>query len=482
MYNLTAVHLGKNVTKLPDACLYDCGSLSNVNLENVKEYGEGALSGCTSLEKEIYIDDTVVVKEGAFSGSSITLYVEDESNLDYRIGVPKLVYCYSTSQVYQYCKENNVPYVLIDSASVKELKDCTVSVDDVSYTGSELKPAVTVKDSNGKLVSPKYYTVVYNKNVEPGKGTVTVTGDGTNVLGTASATFNIGYADIANASITLDCYSYEYSGTSCRPEPTIYFNGKKLEYFTDYTYGYSDNINAGTATITIDGWGEYFDGEVDIPFEITPKDMSEATISGFYDKLYLGGNQNVYLTLDGKKLSSTTAYSISYTNNTTPGIATMTFTGKGNYTGTIKKNYSIYADFADENMSVSVDNASYTGTAVSPNVTVKCNGNQLTKDKDYSVTFSNNVSVGTANYTITGKGYYEGTITGTFKITAPFLPGDLTGEGKVNMRDYAMLQRYLLDPSGVRINTAAADLNGDKKVNMRDYALLQKLLLKPAAK
>ncbi|MBR6873973.1 MAG: hypothetical protein IKN17_10775 [Ruminococcus sp.] len=58
----------------------------------------------------------------------------------------------------------------------------------------------------------------------------------------------------------------------------------------------------------------------------------------------------------------------------------------------------------------------------------------------------------------------------------PPMPGDTDGNDRVNMRDYALLQRYLLDNS-IEINMVNSDLNDDGKVNMRDYALLQKMLL-----
>ena len=54
--------------------------------------------------------------------------------------------------------------------------------------------------------------------------------------------------------------------------------------------------------------------------------------------------------------------------------------------------------------------------------------------------------------------------------------GDLSGDGKVNMRDYALLQRHLVRPGAVSISEVCADLNSDGKVNMRDYALMQKYL------
>lgn len=60
------------------------------------------------------------------------------------------------------------------------------------------------------------------------------------------------------------------------------------------------------------------------------------------------------------------------------------------------------------------------------------------------------------------------------------LMGDVNIDGKVNMRDYALLQKYLMDPKSVDINTANADLTGDGKVNLRDYSALQKLILNQA--
>ena len=58
----------------------------------------------------------------------------------------------------------------------------------------------------------------------------------------------------------------------------------------------------------------------------------------------------------------------------------------------------------------------YTGKAITPNITVKLEGNTLTRNKDYTVSYSNNVNVGTATVTVTGKGNYTGTKKTTFKI------------------------------------------------------------------
>lgn len=62
----------------------------------------------------------------------------------------------------------------------------------------------------------------------------------------------------------------------------------------------------------------------------------------------------------------------------------------------------------------------YTGSAITPNPEVKDGGTVLEKDKDYTVSGTNNKYVGTntATLTITGKGNYTGTKTANFTITA----------------------------------------------------------------
>ena len=55
------------------------------------------------------------------------------------------------------------------------------------------------------------------------------------------------------------------------------------------------------------------------------------------------------------------------------------------------------------------------------------------------------------------------------------LRGDVDGNGKLNMKDLATLQRYV-NGWDVKINEKNADLTGDKKINMKDVAELQKLL------
>ena len=47
------------------------------------------------------------------------------------------------------------------------------------------------------------------------------------------------------------------------------------------------------------------------------------------------------ITYNGKTLSNNTDYTLSYSNNNRVGTATVTITGKGNFTGTTSKDFTI---------------------------------------------------------------------------------------------------------------------------------------------
>ncbi len=120
-----------------------------------------------------------------------------------------------------------------------------------TYTGSAVKPVVQVYDSvpyeNGErdeieLVLNRDYTVSYqnNKNVNAeGKAapTVTVKGKG-NYSGTQKVSFQIVPKALTDTDITADDITVAYSGRVIKSAPTVYRNGKKLARNRDYTVTY----------------------------------------------------------------------------------------------------------------------------------------------------------------------------------------------------------------------------------------------------
>ena len=124
---------------------------------------------------------------------------------------------------------------------------------------------------------------------------------------------------------------------------------------------------------------------------------------------------SVNVKVNGKTLKKDTDYTVSYSNNTKVGTAKVTITGKGNYTGSVSKTYSIKNNFKKATVS-GISTKAFTGKNITQSITVKYNGKTLKKGTDYTVSYSNNKNIGTATVKITGKCSYTGTITKTFKI------------------------------------------------------------------
>ena len=123
----------------------------------------------------------------------------------------------------------------------------------------------------------------------------------------------------------------------------------------------------------------------------------------------------VTVKLNGKTLKNSTDYTVSYSNNTKVGTATVKITGKGNYTGSVSKTFKIKNNFKKATVS-GISTKAFTGKNITQSITVKYNGKTLKNGTDYTVSYSNNKNIGTATVKVAGKGSYTGTITKTFKI------------------------------------------------------------------
>ena len=77
------------------------------------------------------------------------------------------------------------------------------------------------------------------------------------------------------------------------------------------------------------------------------------------------------------------------------------------------------ADIADVEIAEFEDAKAYTGEAVEPALTLKLDGLTLEQGRDYTVSYENNIEVGTATVTVTGIGNFTGETTLSFEIAVP---------------------------------------------------------------
>ena len=85
---------------------------------------------------------------------------------------------------------------------------------------------------------------------------------------------------------------------------------------------------------------------------------------------------------------------------------------------TVDKNTVTTVDLKNCIISVNTANAAYTGAEVKPSVTVKEGAKTLKEGTDYTVSYQNNINIGTAKVIVTGKNQYTGTVEKTFAIAA----------------------------------------------------------------
>ena len=140
-----------------------------------------------------------------------------------------------------------------------DIKDAEIvlSKDQYIYSGKRNTPKATVVFAGKTLIENVDYTISYEDCIDAGTARVVVYGEG-DYGGTAEKTFEIAQKDITGANITIPQECYEYVSKEIRPEATVTLSdGTVLKNATEYIVDYTDNIEVGTATITVKGNGNY---------------------------------------------------------------------------------------------------------------------------------------------------------------------------------------------------------------------------------
>lgn len=389
--------------------------------------GKGSYSG--TVKRSFTIKPAIIYKQCTFykiasqyyTGSQIkpvpkikngttTLKNGTDFTLTYQNNVNK-----GTAKVYIKGKGNySGSCSLTFSITARPVSSLKITVPSATYNGKAQKPAVTVKYNNYKFKNGTDYTLSYKNNTKIGTATVTVKGKG-KLSGTRSVTFKINAKPIKNAVITYN-NSLTYNGSTLSPAVTVKYGNATLKKNTDYTVAYSNNVNAGTGTITITGKGIY-GGSVKKTFTIKKLGISATAVSGTGNKVYTGSviKPVPAVKVGGRTLKNGTDFTVSYKNNTEPGTATLKVTGKGNYSGSVSKTFRITAR-AINDVEVTVPDTVFTGEQVKPDVVVSYGNYQFINNSDYTLSFKDNVNIGTASVVVTGKNHLSGSRTVTFPI------------------------------------------------------------------
>ena len=176
-----------------------------------------------------------------------------------------------------YNDNRKIEFTIVPKSVTSE--DVTVTLDPTSaeYTGSAIEPKVTVKDGNTTLTAGTDYKVRYvingNEVEEPvnaGTYKVVIKGIGNYTGELSNLTFTINQKEITADMVTVDTTEKESTGEAIKTTVTVKDGETVLVEGRDYEVEYSNNVEPGTATVTVKGIGNYT-GSVDKTFTITSK-------------------------------------------------------------------------------------------------------------------------------------------------------------------------------------------------------------------
>lgn len=285
-----------------------------------------------------------------------------------------------------------------------DMKKATVAdIENQVYTGEKLTPAVAVTYKGNLLTENTDYTLSYKKNTVVGTALVIITGCG-NYSGSIETEFNIVCApqSIQTAQEKYEVFEdAESFAITAAGKGTITYESSNPNVAEIDADGVVTVKTAGFTDIIIKaaGTSNYESAELTVRVTVKKKteDDSEPTTSTTEDS----SNNTETTTGDDKNSAVTEA----------PEKPAATTEESGN-TDTVKREYVMTKD----NTVIKVQNQTYTGRKLTPEVIVIVNGIYV-DSANYNLVYKNNKNVGTATVSITGKGKYSGTITGSFTIS-----------------------------------------------------------------
>ena len=339
-------------------------------------------------------------------------------------------------------------------------------------------------------------------NLERGKHTLTAKFVESQNMATQTGTVDvtITWAWITNANVVVEGKSFIYTGSPITPAVSVTLkNGTQLIKGTDYTLAYTNHTNAGTATVTVTGIGNYI-GTAKKTFVISKAaapEISWPTASALTcgekvsDSLLSGGSTQygTFTWSDDVKDTIPTVGTSSYKVVFTPSADT-----KNNYETitTTEKGISLTVNaksLTDAQVTVS-GSYTYTGQAQIPAadaVTVQLDGETIPNDQ-YTISARDNTNAGQATVTVTGIGSYTGTASGTFIIgkatPTPETPTELNAVYGSILKDVPLPSGWAWDAPDTSVGnvgekTFAATYTED---NSGNYNTVQKDLAVKVAK
>ena len=299
-------------------------------------------------------------------------------------------------------------------------------------------------------------------NLERGKHTLTAKFVGSQNMAAQAGTVDvtITWAWITSAVVTVEGESFIYTGSPITPAVSVTLKNTQLVEDRDYTLAYTNHTNAGEATVTVTGKGNYA-GTATRNFVISKAaapEISWPTASA----ITCGEKVSDSLLSGGSTQYGTFAWSDTV-KDTIPTVGTSSYKVVFTPSADTENNYETITT-TEQDVSLTVNAKSLTGAQVAVSgsytytgqaqipaadaVTVQVDGKIIPKDR-YTISASDNTNAGQATVTVTGQGDYTGTASGTFTIgkatPTPEMPSNLTAIYGSTLKDVPLPQGWAWD-------------------------------------
>ena len=209
-------------------------------------YGDAAPTTGYSVEFEGLVNNDEIA-EDAYT-------VDTEYTKGCKVDNYKFTCVLDTDKIKNYTIGNVTGELVVNPKSIAAPSVTINDPTDKTYTGSPCVQGVSVKDSDAKLTVDDI-SVTYENNINVGTATIIYTGKN-NYTGEIRKNFKITEASITDDMIA-NIPSVTYNTKAHTPDVTVTFEGSTLEAGKDYDVAYTNNINAGTATVTVTGKGNF---------------------------------------------------------------------------------------------------------------------------------------------------------------------------------------------------------------------------------
>lgn len=331
------IYIPDSVVDIADSAFDNCSNLKKVRMSSsVKLIASNAFYNCTSLEEFIWDSDVKLIADYAFYNC--------KALKDFNFAGVEFVYPNSFTN-------SGVTLVTLGHDKNDEATDL-IMIETQSFMGCENLDTVAIGGNVTTIKSEAFASCSSLETVIIADSVINIAGDAFDDCneftiyceeGSYAQKFAEKKGIPVSTFVVAPIPNQTYTGSEIEPEIDVSVSGEKVMENTDFSVKYSNNINVGTAKVTVSGKGAYKVLSSIANFTIITKSIAPVTFAAISEQDYTGEAVIPTITVtDGNRvLKEGVDYTVTLKNNVNEGTATATIQGIGNYHGTASTSFQI---------------------------------------------------------------------------------------------------------------------------------------------